>query len=120
MQSNNVLLKHFFVLSMFKKSPKDRLKVMIDLAYILLYEVQKTHPLFFPESEKAKADRSYNNWRVLLRTSVSSKRLHVVLKFDGKSLNSNSLGITYGSLFESVVSNFSRLDKVVISCRNGS
>ena len=51
---------------------------------------------------------------------MSSKRLHVVLKFDEKSLNSNSLGITYGSLFESVVSNFSRLDKVVISCRNGS
>ena len=114
MQSNNVLLKHFFVLSMFKKSPKDRLKVMIDLAYILLYEFKKLiHPLLLKVKKQELIE-------LIVRTSVSSKRLHVVLKFDGKSLNSNSLGITYGSLFESVVSNFSRLDKVVISCRNGS
>ena len=41
MQSNNVLLKHFFVLSMFKKSPKDRLKVVIDLAHVLLYQLKE-------------------------------------------------------------------------------
>jgi len=72
---------------MFTKSPKDCFEVMIDLAYILLYEFKKLIPPSSPESEKAKADRGYNNWRVLLRNSVSSQRLHVGIMFDGRSLS---------------------------------
>ena len=72
---------------MSKEGPKDSFKVMIDLAYILLYEFKKLIPPSSPESEKAKADRGYNNWRVLLRNSVSSQRLHVGIMFDGRSLS---------------------------------
>ena len=54
MQSNNVLLKHFFVLSMFKKSPKECLEVMIDIAYILLYEFKKLIPPLLLKVKKQK------------------------------------------------------------------
>ena len=81
-----MFLVHFDVLFMFTKSPKDCFEVMIDLAYILLYEFKNSFPSS-PESEKAKADRGYNNWRVLLRNSVSSQRLHVGIMFDGRSLS---------------------------------
>ena len=54
MQSNNVLLKHFFVLSMFKKSPKECLEVMIDIAYILLYEFKKLIPSLLLKVKKQK------------------------------------------------------------------
>jgi len=37
-----------------KKSPKDRLKVMIDLAYILLYEFKKLIHSFFLKVKKQK------------------------------------------------------------------
>jgi flagellar biogenesis protein FliO len=37
-----------------KESPKDRLKVVIDLAYILLYEFKKLIHSFFPKVKKQK------------------------------------------------------------------
>ena len=46
---------------MFTKSPKDCFEVMIDLAYILLYEFKKLIPPSSPESEKAKADKVYSS-----------------------------------------------------------
>ena len=49
-----MLLKHFFVLSMFKKSPKECLEVMIDIAYILLYEFKKLIHSFFLKVKKQK------------------------------------------------------------------
>jgi len=39
---------------MFKKSPKECLKVMIDLAYILLYEFKKLIHSFFLKVKKQK------------------------------------------------------------------
>ena len=44
----------FDVLLVSKKSPKDRLKVMIDLAYILLYEFKKLIHSFFLKVKKQK------------------------------------------------------------------
>ena len=44
-----------------KEGPKDSFEVMIDLAYILLYELKKTHLPSSLESETATADRGYNN-----------------------------------------------------------
>ena len=79
---------------------------MIDLAYILLYEFKKTHPLFFPESEKAKAGRGDDNWRVLLSKSVASQLLHVDLRFDKRSSSEMSYKITYGCPFGRVSSDF--------------
>ena len=42
------------------------------------------------KDKNGTADKEYSSWRVLLRNSVSSQRLHVVLKFGGKSLNKRS------------------------------
>ena len=105
---------------MFKKGPKDCFEVMIDLSYILFYEFKKLIPPSFPESEKGKADRGHNNWRVLLRTSVSSQRLHVDLRFDKRSSSEMIYKITYGCPFGRVSSDFLKLDKVVISYQTGS
>ena len=46
---------------MSKEGPKDSFEVMINLAYILLYEFKKIIPPSSPESETARADRGYNN-----------------------------------------------------------
>ena len=56
----NVFLAHFDVWFVSKGRSKDGLEVMINLAYILLYEL-KTHLPSSPESETATADRGYNN-----------------------------------------------------------
>ena len=74
---------------MFTKSPKDCFEVMIDLAYILLYEFKKLIPPLLLKVKKQKLIEViiYNNWRVLLRNSVSSQRLHVGIMFDGRSLS---------------------------------
>ena len=45
---------------MSKEGPKDSFEVMIDLAYILLYELKNSSPSSL-ESETATADRGYNN-----------------------------------------------------------
>ena len=50
----------FFVSFVFKKSLKESLKVMINLAPIFLYEFENTSTLF-SENEKAKADRDYSH-----------------------------------------------------------
>ena len=42
---------------MSKKSPKDRLKVVIDLASVLLYQLKELIYSSSPESEKVKADK---------------------------------------------------------------
>ena len=46
---------------MSKKSPKDSLKVVIDLAPIFPLSAQRTHLLSSPESEKARADKVYSS-----------------------------------------------------------
>ena len=75
---------------------------------------------FFPESEKAKAGRGDDNWRVLLSKSVSSQRLHVDLRFDKRSSSEMSYKITYGCPFGRVSSDFLKLDKVVTSYQTDS